>query len=119
MTMKVYRVLGIIFAWIVLTTTRVADFISDSCFWIKQFFVNLWRIWKLIWSGAELSNAWHAIKLSFGAILMAGKMATDSLRQMSQKRAVIRRDNVIMGTTNTWMELALFHLHPDAANSSV
>jgi hypothetical protein len=50
---------------------------------------------------------------------MAGKMATDSLRQMSQKRAVIRRDNVIMGTTNTWMELALFHLHPDAANSSV
>ncbi len=119
MTMKIYRILGIIFAWAVLTTTRVADFISDSCFWLKQFFINLWQMWKLIWSGAELSNSWHAIKLSFGAVLVSAKMATDQLHAMSQKRTQIRRDNVVLGTTNTWVEVAMFHLHPDSASADI
>lgn len=110
MRIKVYKVCGLFVSAIVFGVIKIADAIFDGFYWLKSFAVNLWKLWKLIWTGFEFQNIGRVLMLSLGAFVGAGKMATVDLRQMSEKRHRTRTENVILGTTNTFFEVALFRL---------
>jgi len=117
MRMKVYKVCGLFVSMIVFAVVKIADAVFDGFYWLKSFGSSLWNLWKLIWTGFEFQNIGKVLMLSLGAFIGAGKMATADLRQMSERRYRLRTENVLLGTTNTFYEVALFRLTDPAQPS--
>lgn len=110
MRIKIYKAFSFVSSLVVFAVVKIADAVGDAFYWINSFFKSLFSLWALIWKGFELSNLFQIIGLSFGSFIVAGKMANTDLLQMSEKRKFIRNQNVLLGTTNTYYETALFRL---------
>ncbi len=117
MRMKVYKVCGLFVSMVVFAVVKIADAVFDGFYWLKSFGLSLWSLWKLIWTGFEFQNIGRVLMLSLGAFIGAAKYATNDLRQMSEKRHRVRTENVILGTTNSFYEVALFRLTDPAQPS--
>ena len=71
MRIKVYKVCGLFVSAIVFGVIKIADAIFDGFYWLKSFAVNLWKLWKLIWTGFEFQNIGRVLMLSLGAFVGA------------------------------------------------
>ncbi len=111
MRMKIYKAFSYAFSFITFYVIKGFNFIFDAGFWLKTYVLNVYGLWKLILKGFEWSNFFKCISLLFGAFLISFKMTNQICKDKSNAFNESVRQNVLLGTTNSFYEMSLFRLH--------